>query len=267
VQREIPEVGAAPREGGLLLRLLQDERCEGWEKSFKLAPGRLLDERLLLGIPRPGAQPAALAAVCEQLAMPPQFLAAFRAGLADADTVHFGFEDGDSGLLYKVYLEHVRRLAQPGTAPVLLHLAYKWDPRDPERRAVARYVCHRGLDTDGILARLAACYGGSCGAAHELVSGVVRLAAGRASEPLMYLDVAEEGNPRRSFDINLHPAALRLRDIEVQLHALQRHYAVPASRFEQLLDMVRGEKLGHLSGGISRDGQEFVTLYHEARAP
>jgi hypothetical protein len=32
-----------------------------------------------------------------------------------------------------------------------------------------------------------------------------------------------------------------------------------------MFDQVRSEKLGHLSGGTSREGREFLTVYHEVR--
>src|SRR5262249_25946091 len=152
-----------------------------------------LADRVLIGIPGSRVLDAALAAACESLAMPRPFLEAFRDGLPKAGSVHFGYERSGGALLYKVYLEFTDALSGTGS-PRLLHLAYKWDARDPSRRALARYHWMPGLTTPEILDRLPPADG-----------DLVRLAAERALEPLMYLEVREEGNPRASFDVNVHP--------------------------------------------------------------
>lgn len=277
MQRPVPQVG----DQGRLLRLLQGQRIEGFEKSFKMAPGALLGGRILVGVPRASASAASLIAICEKLAMPRRFLEAFGQGIEAADTIHFGFEENAPDLLYKAYLEYASRFHQasgrPATAsapipatsgaPILLHLAYKWDAHDPARGAVARYHCHPHLPLAALKQRLeGVCAGSPDGRVLRAANGIVEMAASRATEPLMYLDVTEEGNPRASFDVNVHAADIRLREIEPQLRDMQRHFAIPADGFERLWAAVGDEKLGHVSGGRSRDGGEFLTVYHEASA-
>jgi tryptophan halogenase len=265
VQRPLPEVAG---EGGRLLGLLRGQRIEGFERSFKMARGALLAERALVGVPRRGAAPESLVGICRALAMPAPYLAAFSEGLAAADIVHFGYEDSPSGWLYKVYLEYAARLqgAGKGGGPVLLHRAYKWDARDPERRAVASYECFPGIETAEILARLRQLYAGQPEAPSlAAASGIATLVAARGGKAPMYLEVVEQGNPRASFDLNLHPAELRLSQVESFLRDLQRRYAIAEDVFAPLWQRVRGEKLGHVAGGRGRDGGDFFTVYHEAR--
>ena len=262
MQRPLPEVAG---EGGRLLGLLRGQRIEGFERSFKMSRGALLGERALVGVPRRGARPESLVGICRALSMPAPYLAAFAEGLAAADIVHFGYEDGPSGWLYKVYLEYAARVQGTGrgSAPFLLHLAYKWDALNPERRAVARYECFPGIGTGEILARLRQLYAGQPDAPSlAAASGIASLAAARGEAP-MYLEVAEEGNPRASFDLNLHPAELRLGEVEPFLRDLQRRYAIAEDGFSPHWQRVRGEKLGHVAGGRSRDGSDFFTVYHE----
>jgi len=261
VQRAAPEVGGAQgSDGGRLAGLLRDLPCEGFERSFKLLPGALLADRVLFGIPRAAVAAPALLRICTSLAMPAPFLEAIGEQLAGADTVHFGHESGGAGIIYKVYLEFSRRLAGAHAGePILLHLAYKWDAVEPERRAVARYVCHPGLPVADILSRITK-MGGDLAAP---VEAVVTLAADRASEPLMYLEVSEDGNPRASYDVNVHAAGLRLRDVEPQMRLAQRRLSIPGAAFERQWTAVQGEKLGHLAGGRSRDGAPFMTVYHQ----
>jgi len=265
VQRAIPEVG----EGGRLRELLRGQRLEGYEKSFKLSHGTLLAERVLVGVPRAGARPESLVDVCRHLAMPSSYLDAFAQGLGEADTVHFGYEEDGDRLLYKAYLEYARRFhrAKAGDAPLLLHLAYKWDARRPERRAIARYEYFPGLAAAGMLARMERIYPGRADAPSlRAAREVIALATAVAGEPPMYLEAAEEGNPRSSFDINVHPAGLRVARIESFLRDLQAQYEIPESRFAPVWARTRDERLGHVSGGTSRDGGDFFTVYHEVGA-
>ena len=270
MKQNVVQTGTPAGEGGLLLQLLKGRRLEGFEKSFKMANGMLLSNRYLLGIHRNDATPASLCGLCERLAMPAQQLAAFRENLPGANTVHFGFEGHATGGVYKVYLEYAGRLPRThagggDTAPVLLHLAYKWDALDRSKCTVAKYVCHPRLSTAGILARLADMYSGHADrSSFEAARSIIEFAACRTREALMYLEVSEEGNPRSSFDINLHEAGLRLQDIGHWLSALRVHYSIPPDRFERIFAQISAEKLGHMSGGISREGGDFMTVYYAA---
>jgi hypothetical protein len=91
---------------------------------------------------------------------------------------------------------------------------------------------------------------------------ILELAAQRIGEDsFVYVEAAEEGNPRRSFDLNLYKARLQVRDLEAPLAALARQYQVHAPALRRLLGLER--PFGHLSGGRGRDGRDFVTVYYE----
>jgi tryptophan halogenase len=248
---------------------LRGERIEGFEKSFKMTDRSLLSERYLIGLPRVAIQPKKLFELCEKLEMPEDYLTAFKEQLPGADTIHFGFEESETGFVYKVYLEFAHRLCETPEDPagepraVLLHLAYKWDALDGCKRAIAKYECYPGLSRDAMLKRLANVYRGVGGASLEVVKDIVAAASRRTVKPLMYLEVSEAGNPRSSFDINVHAAGIRMNEIEHSLSQVQSLYSIPPARFRRLLAEVRGKKLGHVSGGIGREGKEFLTIYHE----
>ena len=74
----------------------------------------------------------------------------------------------------------------------------------------------------------------------------------------------EEGNPRRSFDINLYEAALRLRDLDSPLAAARRRYRISDETFGPLFQQVADARFGHLAGGIDRRGRDFLTVYYES---
>jgi hypothetical protein len=260
-------VPSAADRAGRLFSWLQTQPLEGYERSFKLCAGRLLANRFLMGIPVERIAPPGLFEICHELAMPDRFIERVKAELPGANTVHFGFEEGNGGGIFKLYLEYWNRLnpaRERGDDSVLLHRAYKWDALDGERSMVANYRCFLRLSREQTLSRIAAIYGGETDhPAFGFVDRLVALACTRTDEKLMYLEVSEEQNPRASFDLNFHAAGLKLGEIEPQLMAMCRHHEVPAEQFALLWQGIATRTLGHLSGGSSRDGEDFMTIYYD----
>lgn len=258
-------LAAVAGPGETLLELLRGLGREGVERSFKMGASSLLADRYLIGIHKSDIAPAELFGLCARIGLPDRFVAAMKEEAQAANAFHFGYEGRESGGLYKVYLEFASRLRPDANEPLLLHLAYKWDCANPAVCTVARYVCYPGLGTEAILARLEGLYAGRTGAvALAVVKEVVSLAARRTPVPLMYLEVGEEGNPRASFDIKLHDAGMRVGEIGPLLARLRAHYAIPEAQFRPLMESAAQAGLGHLSGGISREGRDFLTVYHAA---
>ncbi|MSQ50710.1 MAG: hypothetical protein EXR28_02355 [Betaproteobacteria bacterium] len=256
--------------GGLLFQFFQNERLEGVEKSFKMADKTLLSNRFLMGVPKGSVAPDKLLGLCEKMAMPEKYLTALTQGLTEADTFHFGFEEGERGFICKVYLEYANRFYRailepsPESGTLLLHLAYKWHSLNRNEHTIARYNCHPKLSMDAALKKIGDIYSRHrSDACFEIVKDIMCLASSRTGEALMYLEVTEENNPRLSFDINLHAANLRLGDVGDKLVELCRHYSIAEEPFRRAVDPYRGQTLGHLSGGISRGGGDFLTVYHE----
>ena len=256
----------------LFARVLEGLPLEGAERSFKMSAGSLLAERYLAGVRREALTALALSSLCGQLQMPDDYLEALLHDLPEADSVHFGYEAGEAyeeaqaggkaGCVYKIYLEFWQRLnqTQNASAPVLLHLAYKWDVQSPGRRAVSEYRCFPGLSAAQAMARMEALYGADGGASLAASRALVGMAARLTREPLMYLEVSEPGNPRASFDIRLYAAQLRLKDAHPALLRVSRVYDI-ADAFDALYAQQREGLLGHLSGGVDRAGSDFLTVY------
>lgn len=238
----------------------------GLEKSFKLSASGVAADRVILGVRTARTTPAALLALCRGLGMPSVHIAQFEQELARANTVGFGFDGDERGGSFKVYLEfwdQLRRRVQEEPAnvdPELLFLGFKWPAADPARGVVARYTCYPRLSVAGIVRRLGALYpdeSPSLAAAREIMT----LAASRIrrGDSFVYVEAAEDGNPRRSFDINFYKAGLRVRDLHPILEALCRQYSIGTE-----IPAPAGERpFGHLSGGRGRDGGDFLTAYYE----
>ena len=265
-----PAAGAtqdAADRAGRLLSWLQAQGLEGYEKSFKLSAQGLFANRFLGGLAAGQIPQVRLFEICNDISMPQELLTRLEQEITGADSVHFGFEEGHDSAIFKIYLEYWKRLnpaRQRRDESVLLHRAFKWDALDPKRRTVASYTCFPCLSREQTIDRIAGIYPGavahpSCGLARQLI----RLAATRSNEQLMYLEVSEEGNPRASFDLNFHAADFKLGEIEAPLLEISRGYSIPPEQFAAMWGSIKSKPLGHLSGGLSRDGHDFLTVYYD----
>lgn len=243
----------------------------GYERSFKMLENKLLANRYLLGIDTADIKPEQLLDICHQLDMPTTYMEAFKAHLADANLVFLGFEDNEADCVYKIYLEFWEKVKQDiqiksnGNEPALLHLGFKWNSDNNTERTISRYTCYPLLSLDDILKRLSKLYGN-----HQdrnclgIAEDIIRFAASRSdATSFIYVEVGEENNPRRSFDINLYKANLRLSDIYPSLSRTQQHYSIPAEQFARLYKLVGDKLFGHLSGGVNREGNDFLSVYYE----
>ncbi|GAA2813751.1 hypothetical protein EDC40_10787 [Aminobacter aminovorans] len=243
----------------------------GLERSIKLGQNFINEDRFLAILHKSslGTNPEArLAWFAGKLGMPDDMLAILVARLADADIVQFGYEGGAAGV-YKVYLEFpadvsAARLAATGNAPsdVLVHLAVKWQARLPHDAATTRYVWP--ADARGIAAinvRLAMPGFGGLPSAVAARAIVERARRRCEDDQIFFLEVSEQGSVRRSFDVNLYAAGLAVHEVEATLRTLARAYDLENQELERLLVRLESATLGHISGGLGRNGQDFATLY------
>lgn len=245
-----------------------------YERSFKMAGATLLPNRFLCGVKRrmlgEGAD-GILSDLCRRLEMPPAFLERFTDEVGRADYVHFGYEEGVSGCLFKVYLEfdvglkagHPDLRKMPA-APFELHVAFKWSPSDGSVRAVSRYTGFPFMDRDAMRARIAAlCADPRNGETLAFADRVLELAYGRLPRHgFFYMEVREEDTPRASFDVKVYEAGIPMREILVLADAFRRRHGIPDERFLPLCGRIGDATFGHVTGGIDRGGTPFLTLYY-----
>ena len=255
-----------------LFKIIEDLRVScGYERSFKMLDHTLLANRFLLGINTADLKPGRLLDVCRQLDMPAQYMELFQAHLAVANVVFLGFEDRKVDCLYKVYLEFWEKVKSDihrtsnKQEPVLLHLGFKWNTDDNTQRAISQYMCYPMLSVKDILKRLSNVYQGhEDNTSLQIAEDIITFAGSRsASSSFIYLEVGEEDNPGKSFDINLYKAQFRLREIASSLSRMREHYSIPAEQFGLLYQLVGNKLFGHLAGGLNREGKDFLTVYYE----
>jgi hypothetical protein len=259
---------------GLLLQLVKNLDVEvGLERSFKVSDHTLLGNRFLLGTSK-GAislEPhERILHICKRMDMPENFLETFKENLAQANYVHFGFEENVTSCIYKVYLEFYEEIEkeikiQPDkTDPFLLHLGFKWDASDNTKQALTRYTWYPQITIEDILVRLSNILDPhSYKVTLEIAKDIVSMASSRVPHnAILYLEVSEEDNPRRSFDINMYRANLQLRELYPFLLKMCGHYSIPSDQFHALYEQSKSMRFGHLSGGIDREGRDFLTVYY-----
>jgi hypothetical protein len=247
------------RSGRALLELVSGLGVRfGRERSFRLSPGLLLKDRYLLSMSRTslGAGAArAITDICRHLGMPEEVAGEVRDLVERADFVHLGCEGTGQSQVHKVYLE---RLPDRKNGPIVLHRAYKWVAG---QAAVVRtrYTWHPDLSEDQILKRME-------GVSGEIAGEILGLAVGRMSGPVRYMEVEEEGSPRRSFDLNLYDAGLAVEDLLPQLGCACAAFSILPSGLFGFVESIGKHRLGHVAGGLHRRGEPFLTIYHGIEA-
>ena len=243
-----------------------------YERSLRLTQGALQANRFLLTLNRSDMPPDALAqvlAVCDQFQIPAQSRRLATENFAMAKHVHFGFEGTAESIVCKLYLEadipqqDAERFRNEGR-PVLMHLAFKWDLlRDAA--VTTRYFWYPFLSADQIEARMDHVYRDGSPGSLAIARSLLRSAVERApAERLQYLEVEEDENDRRSFDLNVYNAKLQIRDIQGLLQDMRALFAIRPGQFQALYDQIKGMSLGHLAGGMHRNGKDFFNLYYGA---
>lgn len=243
----------------------------GFERSVKLCPGRVLDQRYLLSLHKSALGHKAhtrLAALGEKLQAPKDALAQLLEELPTADVIHLGFEQDTDKTLCKIYLEFASRarmaMAQPQPQPdqpTLVHKALKWDINQPQRNTLTYYWLKAGtLSESHIKQHVTNIVGSQPGT--DAIQRIVECALQRLpADELMWLDIEEPGNQRRSLDFNLYDTGLMLQEIQSIIMPLADHFRITQPELENWFDSNGRKALGHIAGGLNREGEPFITVY------
>lgn len=200
--------------------------------------------------------------------LPDEFRSRLACDLGDADWFHLGYERGQSDTTIKVYLEFQEPLRQRSrggqSGLVLVHRAYKaalssgWS-------GVGTYWCDPTVDGGVLHSVILSSFPKSERGLAVAATDLLAAARARSSGPLMALQVSEEGNERRSWDVNLYGTAMSIGDASEML--LPVFGALGQSRSAELLiESQQSADLGHISGGTARDGTPFVSVYYRDEA-
>ncbi len=275
--------GPAADAANLLLGLATNVPLVGIERSCKFSPGHLHRERLLLGQATDKLKQTPLYDAHVALRMPASAQATYEPDRQAANFMYLGFDGSDDQLTYRIYLEfpvNVAHHVDPATGQVskaLLARGYKWSALEGSacgHHDVTDYWWEPRLTVDQILRRLDALWsqqtdaptaegGMEREACRALTRHAIELARHRSNAlDWMYLQATEPASTRQSFDLNLYQAELPLGELRDGLLALGAALRIPARDIDAFLATESTCCLGHLSGGLGRDGQTFLTVYY-----
>jgi len=252
----------------LLHELATKLNIEGFEKSFKLSHGSLFERRALIGVTQITQYRRAIFNICHLLNMPEEHLQLFREYFSNANRVYFAYEETPSICTHKIYLElwdyHVSKKS-PRHEPFMLYLGFKWDPTANTNNTLTRYTLHPEMSLENILDKIDEIYPNHSNAqAHSITKKIITTASNKTNaRSLKYLEVTEDNNSRKSFDINLYDAGLKTHDIYAELIAMQEHYKIDATKFHDFYNSIKQQEFGHLSGGVDKSNNDFMTFYYE----
>jgi len=251
----------------LLHELVTQLNIEGFEKSFKLTHGSLFEQRALIGVTQISQYRRAIFNICHLLNMPEEHLQLFREYFSNANRAYFGYEETPNACTHKVYLEfwdyHASKKGSPHD-PFMLYLGFKWDVTT-NNNTLTRYTLYPEISSKNILEKIDSIYPNHSNAqALSIAKKIITTASKKTNaRSLKYLEVTEDNNPRKSFDINLYEAGLRTRDIYAELIAMQKYYQLNATKFHEFYNSIKRQDFGHLSGGIDKLNNDFMTFYYE----
>ena len=257
-------------KANLILNLIDNLKIEyGCEGSFKMLQKQMLWNRFLVGIVN--SEQETFFSICKQMGMPDKYFKYFQENISEANMILFGFEENEKGCIYKVYLEFWDKLKHEisrkvnKTDPFLLYLGFKWNPLDSNAGSIARYTCYPLISVKTILKKISCIYDNyQDKVSFEIAKEIINISADKiTNDSFVYLEVSEDNNSRFSFDINLYKAQLHLKDISRFLFQMCQYYSIDQETFNFLYKQVYTKKLGHLSGGINREGNDFLTTYYE----
>lgn len=250
------------------------------ERSLKFTQGHLNDQRFLLSIDKAALGEEGvhqLALLVAGLKMPSKYQEQMLLEMLRADIIHLGYEGGESGSFYKVYLEFAEQFLKRsasgegeslGSRPELLHIAFKWDAVNPNRAALTYYRCHFNMLRRDMDERIKSAFTVSSTNSELLeqaeslsMSMLDRVCQQIDASDVLFMQVSEEGNDRNSFDINLYDAELKLKDVEPVVTSVASLLGV-ADEWGCLFEVSFDEVLGHMAAGIGRDGRPFFSFYY-----
>ena len=258
---------------GSLIGLVQELNVTyDFERSVKLSPAKMLGNRFLITIDKSDIEKnphERILSICRKLNMPEDFLEVFRQNFSQANPIDFGFEADEETCIYKAYLDFLPKWKREGEArgkkpkTYLMFLGFKWDAFDNTKKALTKYTWSPSLSFEGIEERLSGIFEKSQNRGSlELVLEFLRVISIRTShENVYYLDVTEGNSRRRSFDINAYSANLDLQEMYPLLTKIREHYFISGPEFHELYEQVKEKRFGHLSGGVDRKGNDFLTIY------
>lgn len=242
-----------------------------YERSFKMAGGRLLANRYLLGVPGERPSRATAASIARALVMPASLRDQFLDELEHADGILLGFEAGTEDATLKLYLEYRPSpngrdrsdvQATRGTEGRLLHQGFKWCVGSDARPRVTFYRERYVKSARDLLHHFAEL--GLQPTTLAVLQAVLRqISDDRALAGLRLSEVSENCTARKGLDLNAYSTQLRVVAIEPALREAAQGLNIDELALNRLMQLTRPALLGHLAAGLDAEGRDYLSVYFE----
>jgi hypothetical protein len=261
------------RRADFLIQLIKELNVMyDFERSFKMSKQKMGWHRFLMVVDKndvKGSPHQRILSICERMNMPEDFLEMFKENLSQANPVDFGFAADEGSCIYKAYLDFLPQLRKGGhinlnqTMPHIMFLGFKWDVFNRAKKGLTKYTWYPALSFEEIRRRLSDIYDNDKGRKPiELAEEILGIIASKTThDKVYYLDVTEGHSPRRSFDINAYSANLQLKELYPLMIKIWQYFSIPAQEFSELYRQMETKMFGHFSGGVDREGNDFLTVY------
>ena len=269
----LPEFVQLSPHGELLFELIKNLNVAfGFERSFKMQEKIFLPNRILCSVGKLGIgsdHDKKIIEICRRLNIPPDLLDFANESLTKANVIHFGYEDNESGSIYKTYFEYEARYREQHDAASKTHRsihlcsAIKWDINHPDRHTITQYTVYPSLSRTQRLERMLAIYNDKNSTPLHIATKIFEMASRTIEdEDIFYLEAKEETNPRTSFDINIYNAEFAMEKLQALIMELADYYSLDKEAFTQFFTTIKTKTFGHLSSGIDRNGKDFFSIYY-----
>ncbi|CAM5199936.1 hypothetical protein CDEF62S_00723 [Castellaniella defragrans] len=267
VQIPVHRLGGAARAwADRLLGVFNRSAFDGIEWSMKFTADGLVGDRFLLALSREHWFRLEGVDLARVLAIPPDLWGFIQSDMQRAQVAYFSYEPDEGAGIYRMYLEILPTdpaLQAAGSLP--LGRGYKWDPVRGERFAVTDYQM-RYLESpqafddyvQPYLARLSA-------QPMQSLARRVLDAACEQADPcrFMFLEATESDTRRDSFSVTFRGAQLPLKRFVPDLLQLATALALPSQQVLDHLVPDEPRSLCSLAAGVTRRGQDFLTVYYD----
>ncbi|MGI2027104.1 hypothetical protein [Endozoicomonas acroporae] len=238
------------------------------ERSIKLKPGQVIDRRILMGFAKEQKTIEEWSLFLKFLNVPQEVIRQILNNIQNADTLLFGIEEMDDKATLKVYLEYwnfLVSLIQQGKhdrQPFALNRGYKWEADSPKHWKEDIYWCYPLLTLTEIHNRIKSLTIINDAIFKYFLSPVLFQNRSLTGSQLIYLEVIGKDNARQSFDINCYKGQLSVADALPFLLELAQQWHI-RNDLLKVLPKYSTRSLGHISGGVGRDNQPFLSIYVE----
>jgi len=265
-------------KANILFNLINDFQLEGTEASFKLSWKSFLKIRFLIGVRSQNIKIDKLKEICKKISMPDDYIIKLMQNFDNSNTVLFGFEESEKHCIYKVYLEFwnknydlvnkTKNTYKP-KEPLLQYLGFKWDAFNNLQSIITKYYSFPYIPLQNVFKRIESILKNGPDSNEKILNyskAIINYALQRIDvikDPFIYLEVQDNKKLRKSFDINLYEAKIKIKDLKPYLYEIQKIFKISNSSYHSFLEQISSKMLGHFSGGFDKKGDLFLTFYYD----